>query len=138
LRAPAIHLIDRKAGGLSIFTGIATIIFLVYWFVANNQSNTNLYNYWAIFAVELFVLIFWLCTFALDADKVAYIAKIRSYGSSYGTYNPSGSTTGGGNGSYCLDGVCVSYKHKRGLVKRDTDPYSATADTALALSVINL
>ncbi|EXJ72657.1 uncharacterized protein A1O5_03803 [Cladophialophora psammophila CBS 110553] len=131
------------AGALSLFTCLASIIFLIYWFVANSPTNSHLYNYWAFFAVELFVLIFWLCTFALAADKVAKYVQLLSYDTSYDGYDYSstGDTTGGttGGSSYCYDGVCVSYS-KRDLAKRDTvtDPFSATLYTALALSVINL
>ncbi|OQV10895.1 Membrane-associating domain-containing protein [Cladophialophora immunda] len=130
---------NYDAGGISLFTALATIIFLIYWFVANSPANTNLYNYWAFFAVELFVLIFWLCTFALDADKVSLYVQATSY--SYDGTDYSGDGTTSGSGSVCYDGVCVSYKrglhYKRGLVKRSTDPISATLYVALALSVIN-
>jgi hypothetical protein len=127
------YLTRHKAGALSIFTAIATVIFVIYWFVANSPANTNLYNYWAIFAVELFVLIFWLCSFALTASKVALIAQSSSY------YDSSDYTTDG-SGSHCYAGYCVKrdLSYKRDIVKRWTDPISATLYTALALSVINL
>ncbi|KIX93439.1 uncharacterized protein Z520_10858 [Fonsecaea multimorphosa CBS 102226] len=128
---------NYDAGGLSLFTALASVIFLIYWFVANSPANTHLYNYWAMFAVELFILIFWLCTFALDADKVALYVQATSYTSSYdGTGD--GSTSG--SGTVCYDGVCVNYKrdlYKRGLIKRSTDSLSATLYVALAISVIN-
>ncbi|KAH0843730.1 hypothetical protein FOPE_09040 [Fonsecaea pedrosoi] len=131
---------NYDAGGISLFTGLASIIFLIYWFVANSPGNTHLYNYWAIFAVELFVLIFWLCTFALTADKVALLVQATSYTSSYDGVDYSGGGSDG-SGSVCYAGVCVNYKRdlhdKRGLVKRSTDPVSATMYVALALSVIN-
>ncbi|OAP58424.1 hypothetical protein AYL99_07514 [Fonsecaea erecta] len=128
------------AGGLSLFTALATIIFLIYWFVANSPTNTHLYNYWAVFAVELFVLIFWLCTFALDADKVSLYVQATNYSSSYDGTDYSGDGTTSGSGTVCYAGVCVNYKrdlYKRSLVKRATDSVSATLYVALALSVIN-
>ena len=134
------HLTRRQADGLSIFTAIATIIFLIYWFVANSPANTSLYNYWAIFAVELFVLIFWLCSFALTAQEVAVFVQAESYATTYsGDYTTDGS---GGSGTYCYFGYCTGYKrdlsYKRDIVKRSTDPFTATVYAALALSVINL
>jgi hypothetical protein len=134
------YLTRHKAGALSIFTAIATVIFVIYWFVANSPANTNLYNYWAIFAVELFVLIFWLCSFALTASYVALFAQASSYyDSSDYTTDGSGYTTDG-SGSNCYDGYCLKrdLTYKRDIVKRSTDPFSATLYTALALSVINL
>ena len=77
------------------------------------------------------MLIFWLCTFALDADRVSEVVQ---YENLVGDYDTSSS----GSNQYCYDGVCVSYMSKRGLVKRDTGPVAATLYTALALSVINL
>src|ERR1700753_3245796 len=110
------------------------MIFIVYWFVAN--SVTKLYNYWAIFSVELFILIFWLCTFALIADKVAGVTAAENL---YGGYGSSGSGNdpygdgSSGSGTYCYAGVCVSYKRSVA-----TDPFSATLYAVLAFAVIDL
>jgi hypothetical protein len=117
-----------------LFTALATVIFLIYWFVANSPTNSNLYNYWALFAVELFVLIFWLCSFALTADKVALINQVSSFESDYDGSTYSGDSS---SGTYCYAGYCVNTK--RDIVKRAVvDPVSATLYVALALSVINL
>ncbi|KAF2670940.1 hypothetical protein BT63DRAFT_453311 [Microthyrium microscopicum] len=117
------------AGGLGLFAGLATIILVVYWFVS--QSNTNLYNFWAIFAVEIFVLIMWLCTFALIASKVALLNSYTGYiGGSYGS-----GSSGSSSGTICYAGYCVNYK--RSLAKRYVDPFSATIYAALALAVVN-
>jgi hypothetical protein len=116
-----------EPGAIGIFTGIATLIFVVYWFVSNSVSNQKLYNYWAIFAVECFVWVFWLTTFALYASFVGQSL------STMGNYNTSYS---GGN-TYCYSGYCVT--GKRGLSKRyvQTDPVAGTIYAALAFSVIN-
>jgi hypothetical protein len=134
-----------QAGGLGIFVGLATMIFITYWFVATSSSGRNLYNYWAIFATELFVLIFWLCTFALVASKVALLAQYNAdFSGNSGNSGNSGSggsytstTNGNGQGQACYDGYCINYK--RGLDKRAmVDPFSATLYTDLAVSVVNL
>jgi hypothetical protein len=108
------------------------LIFVVYWFVANGV--TKLYNYWAIFSVELFVLIFWLCTFALIADKVATVVSADNIYDSYGSGGDGSDPYGdGSSGTYCYAGYCAHYK--RSL---STDPFSATLYAVLAFSVINL
>ncbi|KAF2117891.1 hypothetical protein BDV96DRAFT_644229 [Lophiotrema nucula] len=113
-------------GAIAIFTAIATKILVVYWFVANSVSHQTLYNYWAVFAVELFVWVFWLTTFALYASWIT------------GTISLGGTTssTNVNTYTYCYAGYCV--KNKRGLSKRDyVDPLAATIYAALAFSVIN-
>ncbi|KAF2684250.1 hypothetical protein K458DRAFT_39236 [Lentithecium fluviatile CBS 122367] len=120
-----------EPGAMGIFAGIATLIFAIYWFVA--ASNVKLYNYWAFFAVEFFVWVMWLTTFAL------YASFVSSSLSGMGDYGVSSSYSGSGSGdnTVCYAGYCVSYK--RDLMKRytGTDPVSGTIYTALALSVIN-
>lgn len=82
-------------------------------------------------AVEMFVWVFWLTTFALYADFVA--STLAYMGDTYSSYSSSSSGQ-----KVCYAGYCVSYK--RDLTKRytDTDPVAAVIYTALALSVINL
>jgi hypothetical protein len=121
------------------------MIFIIYWFVATSGSGVKLYNYWAIFAVELFVLIFWLCTFALVASKAALLTQALNFDVTTGDGTTGSSntgtgftgSTGGSSGTVCYSGYCVNYK--RSLLKRTAaDPFSATLYTSLALSVINL
>lgn len=77
----------------------------------------------------MFILITWLCTFALFAFKVALINSYSSFGS-FGSFDSSSD-----NGQYCYAGYCFSYQAKRAIA---ADPISATLYTALAVSVINL
>jgi hypothetical protein len=119
-----------QPGALAIFTAIATGIFVAYWFIAHSATNQKkLYNYLALFAVEFFVWVFWLTTFALYASFVsASLATMGDYDTtSYGT----------GSNTYCYAGYCVS---ARGLRKRyvESDPVLATIYSALALSVVDL
>jgi len=123
-----------QPGALGIFTAIATWIFAAYWFVANNSSSQKLYNYWAMFAVEFFVWVFWLTTFALYASYV--VDSLAMYG---GSSSSSSST----DNQLCYAGYCVNYK--RSLTKRyrsaetvSAETVSACLYTALAFSVINL
>jgi len=41
-----------------------------------------IYNYWAILALDIFLVIFWLCSFSLLASQVSL-----SYSFSYGYYD---------------------------------------------------
>jgi hypothetical protein len=63
---------------LNIFTGICTIITLIYIFVATYGSS-NLYQYWAILSLEIFCLISWLASFTYLASNVA-IASANNHG----------------------------------------------------------
>jgi hypothetical protein len=124
-------------GALAVFTAIATWIFSAYWFFANTNVGHKFYNYWAIMAVEFFVWVFWLTTFALYASYISGTLNIL------GGYGVSGSDPGSGSGgsTYCYNGYCVSYK--RSLEKRyytsdtDADTISSTIYTTLAFSVLN-
>ncbi|ORY07917.1 hypothetical protein BCR34DRAFT_590128 [Clohesyomyces aquaticus] len=127
-----------KPGALAVFTALATWIFVAYWFVAHRIADQKLYNYWAIFAVECFVWLFWLITFALYAQYVASVltAANNDYtdgGNNNYTYDPNNP----GHGQVCYNGYCVNYK--RGLLKRyaSADTIAGTIYTALALSVVN-
>jgi len=116
-----------EPGALAIFTTVATWIFVAYWFVANSTAGTKLYNYWAILAVEFFVWVFWLTTFALYASYVS--STLAAYGG-----GPSSS-----DNEVCYSGYCVNVSYKRGLLKRSysVDTVSATIYAALALSVVD-
>jgi len=67
---------------LNIFTALATIITLIYIFVAT-YSQPIIYQYWAILALEIFCLIFWLISFALLASEVAIAAAYTCGGYYY-------------------------------------------------------
>jgi hypothetical protein len=58
---------------------IASLIVGIYLLVAEFGAP-NVYNYWAILGLDIFLVIFWLCSFALLASEVAYIF---AYGYSY-------------------------------------------------------
>ncbi|KAI1205578.1 uncharacterized protein F4807DRAFT_275267 [Annulohypoxylon truncatum] len=55
---------------LMLFTAIATIITSIYCLVAN-FGPPKAFNYWAILGLDIFLVIFWLISFALLAAQVA-------------------------------------------------------------------
>ncbi|KAH7086015.1 hypothetical protein BKA63DRAFT_549020 [Paraphoma chrysanthemicola] len=69
---------------LMLFTALATIITGIYLLVAE-YSSRSLYNYWAILGLDIFLVIFWLCSFALLASQVSYISYL--FGTSYYSYS---------------------------------------------------
>lgn len=61
---------------LNIFTAIATIIITIYYIVVEfSASAWKSYNYWAVLALDIFALIFWLISFALMAAQTAPFAN---------------------------------------------------------------
>ncbi|KAH7381508.1 hypothetical protein BKA66DRAFT_570650 [Pyrenochaeta sp. MPI-SDFR-AT-0127] len=56
---------------LMLFTALATLITGIYLLVAE-YSSPRLYNYWAILGLDIFLVIFWLCSFAPLAAQVSY------------------------------------------------------------------
>jgi hypothetical protein len=100
------------------------------------SGGKKLYNYWALLAVEFFVWVFWLTTFALYAAFVAdtlKAAKAMEDNWDLSNFNRDG------DDEYCYADYCVS-SAKRSLHKRMTytDTVSNTIYAALAFSVINL
>ncbi|KAI1464414.1 uncharacterized protein F4812DRAFT_211146 [Daldinia caldariorum] len=71
---------------LTLFTSIATLITSIYCLVAH-FGPARAYNYWAILGLDIFLVIFWLVSFAILADQVASVfALYHSYASFYGDY----------------------------------------------------
>src|SRR3954454_5546006 len=86
---------------------LATMIITVYYIVATT-ALTVAYNYWAILALDIFAIVFWLISFALLGSEIAV------YGWGY-SYSSSGS-------SYCYAGYCIK-KRDVGIEKRATTDY---------------
>ncbi|KAG8163314.1 hypothetical protein KVR01_006611 [Diaporthe batatas] len=68
----AYSLIYYSAAGiaLSVFTAVATLIITVYSIIAK-FGPAVVYNYWAILALDIFGMVFWIASFALLASQVA-------------------------------------------------------------------
>ncbi|TVY26126.1 hypothetical protein LHYA1_G003982 [Lachnellula hyalina] len=80
LSAYIVTFIAFDSACLTLFTAIATIIIAVYSLVSSTVLKTA-YNYWAIVALDIFAIIFWIISFSYLASTTA--AASNWYGSSY-------------------------------------------------------
>lgn len=102
--------------------GTATVIIMTYILVAETKGLA--YNFWALLALEIFGVIFWLSSFAVLADLLAsWISTVASASTS----------------SYCYYSYYYCYK-KRDLQKRDVtfEDYENIIIVTLAFSVLEL
>ncbi|KAJ0115834.1 hypothetical protein J7T55_004003 [Diaporthe amygdali] len=70
LCAYSLTLISFSGNALSLFAAVATLIITVYCIVAHFGPAVT-YNYWAILALDIFGIVFWIASFALLASQVA-------------------------------------------------------------------
>ncbi|KAL2134961.1 hypothetical protein VTI74DRAFT_10282 [Chaetomium olivicolor] len=56
------------------------------YLVVAHISLPKIYNYWAVLGLDIFFVIMWLCSFALQAARVAPMYEVVNGASSY-TYN---------------------------------------------------
>lgn len=63
------------------------------------------YTIYAVIALDAYMVIIWLSTWALNAARRAALGNISG-----------GDVGNGGHGRYCYDGYCVNYK--RGIAPR--------------------
>ncbi|KAI0839321.1 hypothetical protein F5Y06DRAFT_32347 [Hypoxylon sp. FL0890] len=71
---------------LMLFTAIATLITSIYCLVAH-FGPPKAYNYWAILGLDIFLVIFWLISFAILAAQVATaFVYYESYSDYYDDY----------------------------------------------------
>lgn len=87
LIAYSLSLIIFDGNSLNIFTAIATIIISIYYIVAEFGAP-KLYNYWAAMSLDIFMVIFWITSFALLASEVA--PYMKGYCDYYYCYSLSG------------------------------------------------
>ncbi|KAF1985792.1 hypothetical protein K402DRAFT_100723 [Aulographum hederae CBS 113979] len=59
--------------GVSLFTCVVTFIVIGYYLITTTCAQ-NAYNYWAVMSLDIFLVIFWLITFALDAVWTAWVS----------------------------------------------------------------
>ncbi|RYO95171.1 hypothetical protein DL766_004200 [Monosporascus sp. MC13-8B] len=90
LCAYGVTVLAFSGDSLMLFTAVATLIASIYCLVAHFGPPTA-YNYWAILGLDIFLLVFWLASFALLAAQVAPLLSYYSYYSStyseyYGYY----------------------------------------------------
>jgi hypothetical protein len=81
--------------------GIMTMIATIYYLVAEFSSPAS-YNYWAVLALDIFLVIMWLASFALLASDVAVIYAYAADASYYYGYKRSEITDIGTAWAACL------------------------------------
>lgn len=69
------RLITTQSWCFALFTAIATLIIVLYAVLTNHVSScARGYNYWAILALEIFGVIFWLSSMAaLAATRATFV-----------------------------------------------------------------
>ncbi|KAH7155407.1 hypothetical protein B0J13DRAFT_225163 [Dactylonectria estremocensis] len=77
-----VYVLAFSGNCLMLFTTVVTFIASLYMVIAN-QSAHQLYNYWAVLSLDIFLVIFWLISFALLASQTAYLWAV---GGSYCDY----------------------------------------------------
>ncbi|TVY87688.1 hypothetical protein LAWI1_G008057 [Lachnellula willkommii] len=80
LSAYIVTFIAFDSACLTLFTAIATVIIAVYNLVSSTVLKSA-YNYWAIVALDIFAIIFWIISFSYEAWTTA--AATEWYASSY-------------------------------------------------------
>ncbi|KAI4865512.1 hypothetical protein F4820DRAFT_448002 [Hypoxylon rubiginosum] len=90
LSAFGIVYIAFAGDALTLFTAIVTLITSIYCLVAR-YGPPKAYNYWAILGLDIFLVIFWLISFAVLAAQVAaafaYYSSLSDYYNDYYDYN---------------------------------------------------
>ncbi|TGJ85269.1 hypothetical protein E0Z10_g3516 [Xylaria hypoxylon] len=90
---------------LTLFTSITTLITGIYILVAH-FGPPKAYNYWAILALDIFHVLFWLIAFALLASQAALlIAYSSDYFGYYSGYTIIGSIAAAGAGLGAINWV---------------------------------
>ncbi|KAH6900017.1 hypothetical protein B0T10DRAFT_393579 [Thelonectria olida] len=72
---------------LMLFTTLATFVASL-WMVIAHTCTPQAYNYWAVLALDIFLVVFWLISFAILAAQTAiYFAAGSSYCDWYSCYD---------------------------------------------------
>lgn len=58
---------------LILFVAVATLVVTIYLLVVEFNVPTS-YNYWAVLALDIFLLIFWLISFAYLATEISFLS----------------------------------------------------------------
>ncbi|ROV99372.1 hypothetical protein VSDG_03990 [Cytospora chrysosperma] len=70
LCAYSLTLLSFSGNSLTLFTAVATMIITVYYIVVE-YGPIHGYNYWAVLALDMFAIVFWIASMALLASQVA-------------------------------------------------------------------
>ncbi|KAL0935099.1 uncharacterized protein CTRU02_209690 [Colletotrichum truncatum] len=76
------YVLPTSGNCLMLFVSVATL-FVTVWLIVSEYSMPKAYNYWAVLGLEIFLVVFWLCAFALLASEAAYIFARCTYYSCY-------------------------------------------------------
>lgn len=76
-----ILIVIEQAFGFAIFTSLATITIVLYNILSTRVTSLQkLYNHWAVLALDIFGVVFWLSTMALHAALRASFKPISISG----------------------------------------------------------
>lgn len=90
--------------GQSIANLIVTIYYIVAWF-----GPKSIYNYWAVLSLDVFLLVFWLISFALLASDAALLfAYINDYSEECDDYTGYCYTVSDYNSAYTTYAACMA------------------------------
>ncbi|KAI0151587.1 hypothetical protein GGR57DRAFT_470787 [Xylariaceae sp. FL1272] len=78
LTAYSLAVFPVSGAALGIFTAIVTLISSIYILVAH-YGPPRAYNYWAILGLDIFLVLFWLISFAVLASQAAAVLSVASY-----------------------------------------------------------
>ncbi|KAI1267469.1 hypothetical protein F5Y18DRAFT_424565 [Xylariaceae sp. FL1019] len=78
LTAYCVAVFPVTGAALGIFTAIVTLISSIYILVAHFKSP-RAYNYWAVLGLDIFLVLFWLISFAVLASQAAAVLSVAEY-----------------------------------------------------------
>ncbi|TDZ13468.1 hypothetical protein C8035_v004272 [Colletotrichum spinosum] len=67
-----VYILPFSGNCFMIFVSLSTIIVTV-WLVVAEYAMPKIYNLWAVLALDIFLLVFWLCSFGLLASQSAFL-----------------------------------------------------------------
>ncbi|OBR10275.1 Integral membrane protein [Colletotrichum higginsianum IMI 349063] len=102
LCAFGIYLLPFSGNCLMIFVSISTMI-VTTWLIVAEFGIPKVYNYWAVLALDIFLVVFWLCSFGLLASQAAYLLDSSAVCDYYGYCYSSAPT-----GVYLIFTACMA------------------------------
>ncbi|KAK7403776.1 hypothetical protein QQX98_010469 [Neonectria punicea] len=72
-----VYTLTFSANCLMLFTSIASVI-ITLWMALAHSCAPKLYNYWAVLALDIFLLVFWIISFALLTDQTVFFWSVTS------------------------------------------------------------
>ncbi|KAK7430208.1 hypothetical protein QQZ08_003183 [Neonectria magnoliae] len=72
-----VYVLTFSANCLMLFTSVASVI-ITLWMVLAHSCAPKLYNYWAVLALDIFLLVFWIISFALLTAQTVFFWSVTS------------------------------------------------------------